>query len=579
LIIAGGEAQGHLSYPSHRILFCDVCRPVPNDPLVAYDRTPAGGLIVHREDAPCAAAAHGVPVPVRWVERAEVRDKNLTVFQLTAVDRRELLGDLLAKVYSLPTASLMGVEANTQRDGSAEVSMLVETSLAADMVKLQNAINQMPDVQRMIAMPPSTTQSLAGIQVAANPYVPNPYTYSQEVYDRLSFYDRAEPIQRILRWLNDPPPYRRLVLHGRRRVGKSSLVRHLQREVLRAQVTPAVTPVLVDCQSFGNGAAEQTVANHLVEAVCRDMQMTPPQRGPYEEPFAWLNRILQEAVKHLGQGRLLLVLDELSHLIDLQRTRRISPSLFNFLRAITTERRDLNWLLILQDVDYYDLSADMAADVAQGNGGGAASLLYGEEIHLQDFPPSEARKLIMEPMSRCGIECDSHFQQQIIDLTNGNPCLIQALCWYLVERVRSVGRQPTVNSADLDNAVSQVLRMGHLHFEHYLARLSGLRRALVAATAAYTPEGGWMDYTALAAALSARARRSLTPQEAEAAIRALQQQGTLQRDESIDHVCIPVRLFHRWVKGAIDVDTTVEEWMQGSGGTGERRSKGTEERV
>ena len=245
--------------------------------------------------------------------------------------------------------------------------------------------------------------------------------------------------------------------------GKSSLVQHLQYEVLPRLAAPVVVPAIVDCQSFGVQPSLQTVANHIVRAVCNATATPVPEFLPTDEPFTWLNRALSDVVKALGQYRLLLVIDEVSHLADQYRLGKLDATMLDFLRALTTARRDMNWLFIVQDADYYDAFA-----------WDAGALLNCEDLHLQDFPPEEALKLIQEPMRRCGMDFEKGIPERIIELTNGNPCLVQAVCWHLVERIRSVGRKPTVNSADLDMVIEEVLNRGQFHFEHYLARLTGL---------------------------------------------------------------------------------------------------------
>jgi (p)ppGpp synthase/HD superfamily hydrolase len=554
----------HLPYPPDRITLCDACRPVPNEPVMAFERPSGGGVMVHYagEGRRCHWPQHATSIPVRWVERQERQERMQTVLTITAHDRRQLLGDILRLAYLLPDVNVSGIEGGVQPDGSAMITLLVDAQEFASVVRLQNEIDALADVHHVIALPPSTPMALAGMLVAASGQAPNPYTYSQVVYGRLSFYDRVEAIQRILGWLQMPPPYQRFVIHGQRRVGKSSLVQHLQYEVLPRQAAPVVVPAIVDCQSFGAQPSLQTVANHIVRAVCNATATPVPEFLPTDEPFTWLNRTLSDVVKALGQYRLLLVIDEVSHLADQYRLGKLDATMLDFLRALTTARRDMNWLFIVQDVDYYDA---LAWD--------AGALLNCEDLHLQDFPPEEALKLIQEPMRRCGMDFEKGIPARIIELTNGNPCLVQAVCWHLVERIRSVGRKPTVNSADLDMVIEEVLNRGQFHFEHYLARLTGLNKAIVSAVAARSAEDNWAevpgeDVTSLHPSFSAQ-HAHVQQEDAHQALDRLVKQGVLESEAeptgATQRVRIRIDLFRKWAQRNLDVNTAIDEWLRQRG--------------
>jgi (p)ppGpp synthase/HD superfamily hydrolase len=552
----------HLPYPPDRITLCDACRPVPNEPIVAFERPSGAGLMVHAASGSrrCQWPQHANAVQVRWVERQERQERVQAVLNITAHDRRQLLGDVLRLAYRLPGVNVSGIEGGVQPDGSAMITLLVDAQDFAGVVRLQNDIDALADVHHVIALPPSTPMALAGMQVNATAQAPNPYTYSQVVYGRLSFYDRVEAIQRILHWLQTPPPTQRFVIHGQRRVGKSSLVQHLQYEVLPRQAAPVVVPALVDCQSFGAQPSLQNIANHIVRAVCNATSTPPPEQLPGDEPFTWLNRALGDAVKALGQYRLLLVVDEVSHLADQYRLGKLDAATLDFLRALTTARRDMNWLFIVQDVDYYDALS-----------WGAGALLNCEDLPLQDFPTEEALKLIQGPMRRCGIDFEPGIPERIIELTHGNPCLVQAVCWHLVERIRSVGRKPTVNNADLQTVIEEVLNRGQFHFEHYLARLSGLNKAIISAVAARSVGDRWAelpgeDITALHPSLGSL---HVQPEEVHQALDRLVKQGVLEYDAGPDaanrRVRIHVDLFRQWAQRNLDMHSAIEEWLRQCG--------------
>jgi hypothetical protein len=194
-----------------------------------------------------------------------------------------------------------------------------------------------------------------------------------------------------------------------------------------------------------------------------------------------------------------------------------------------------------------------------------------EDLPLQDFPTEEALKLIQGPMRRCGIDFEPGIPERIIELTHGNPCLVQAVCWHLVERIRSVGRKPTVNNADLQTVIEEVLNRGQFHFEHYLARLSGLNKAIISAVAARSVGDRWAelpgeDITALHPSLGSL---HVQPEEVHQALDRLVKQGVLEYDAGPDaanrRVRIHVDLFRQWAQRNLDMHSAIEEWLRQCG--------------
>src|SRR5207302_5833587 len=124
------------------------------------------------------------------------------------------------------------------------ITLAIEAEAVTRLVNVQAHLETVPGVRRVFSSLPSPSQLLS-LSPGVKRDQHNPYTY-QEVYDRLMFYDRESSIDTILKWLKEPPPTRRLILHGQRRVGKTSLAKYLMHEILPEQ--RMAQPVWIDFQ-------------------------------------------------------------------------------------------------------------------------------------------------------------------------------------------------------------------------------------------------------------------------------------------------------------------------------------------
>ncbi len=539
-----------LPYPAHLIRFCDLCRPVPGDRLLALERRKGSALphlVLHRQGyADCPGVrAPGRRVAVRWSSPAKsVTTRELALLEITAEDRAQLLDDILAVIYREPTARLYQVHAHAYSNGGADITLALEADSLTQLVAMQAGIGQVPHVQRVTFLPPSSAQRLT-FQSPAYKRLINPYT-TQEVYDRWMFHDREQPVAAISDWLAETGPTQPLILHGHRRVGKSSLARYLEYEVLPPQ--GQVVAVFVDLHGFSDGTPERFAA-HLVDRIAfslnRQGAFVPPPRRADEDPILWLERALVHAVAHLRGKRLLLMLDEFNALIEREPRKRVNPVLFRNLRSVMHAHRDVKWLLIVQEVQYQDPLS-----------WGSAGVLLQEtrQIGLDYLAADWARKLILGPAQRCGYTyADADLPDQILHLTQGSPYLIQIVCFHLVERARTYNRT-NLTQEDLDQAVKETKRQGGGYLHHFIEHLTPFQRSVLAALAHTEAAGAWVDTVVLAAQIRPRMRGQVV-HRLEAALVDLHRRGMIARRTTgaLAQVSIPLGLFHAWIRHALSV--------------------------
>ena len=186
--------------------------------------------------------------------------------------------------------------------------------------------------ERQPVLPVHSSSQFWALQTPVKEVPRNPYTY-QEVYDRLRFYDRQEPIDAILRWLEEALPTDRLILHGQRRVGKTSLAKYLIHEILPER--SVAQPVWIDFQDLTQFTAQSIVHKLILEPVQRAGML-------YEEtlPAAIMaltngnpyliqvlcHELLQRVIK---LHRMNVTADDLNHVVNLFTSEKDGSRIFH----------------------------------------------------------------------------------------------------------------------------------------------------------------------------------------------------------------------------------------------------------
>jgi len=547
-------------YDPARISVCMTCRPAPGDPIVGVEGpSQAAGrqLTVHEAGKPHAAEAAGgaAPVQLDWAKPATFDTSDLLVFRLKGIDRPGLLRDVLEAVR-LSRVELLKVDAETSGDGQAGITLLLRGEWLGGFDKVSERLSKISDFDHIQPSSPSPSQRIALSASPAYvpvppPPVPNPYT-AEEVYERGIFFNRERPLNEILQWLSEPPPRKVMILHGQRRVGKTSLVKYLMREYL-SQYRLA-HPVFVDFQGL-NAYSSAEVASIIVRRVFESLRQPTPPREQDEPPWVWADRALGQALK-LHQ-RLLVIIDEFNFLIDAEANGTLDSAVYDNLRFLMNEQRDVNWLLVVQDTHFHD------PELWRG-----ASVLFQKNrtLAVHHLDRDNANLLAVEPARKCGVKLRPRDKARILNrmmrLTAGSPFLIQLLCHEIVEKATR-DKLSYVEEKHLDEAAALLLHIGQRHFAHFKKNLVGIREVVMAAVA-----------TALKNRKSApeeKVRRMLReaapeirPEAVDKSLAALRAEGLISfkcwGEGGARRITVPIELFRRFIARDPDLPGAAEKW-------------------
>jgi GTP pyrophosphokinase len=535
----------------HSISFCGYCEPVPGEAIVGVQSYSRQGprLRVHvRTCKDLGEVPSSVRVALAWSAPADLPGEQM-VCQVVAEDRVGLLRDLLGVIADDPDANLYAAAAQVHDDGSADLSLTIGAPSLAHLSQIRAQIETSPGVRQVMLVPPTPTQQPQQHPLTSEGLQANPYVVDREVYGRKHFYNREREIDRLLRWIDAAPGL--LALHGQRRVGKTSLVKHLAYGVLTE--TNLAHPVYIDLQGLALGRYDGLgLATYLVQHVYESFGLPVP---PYDgtPPIMWLNRLLDAAVRLARNRKLVLMIDEFAKLIACEQRGQVEPLLFDNLCATLAQQRAIHCLLIVQE-SYYS---------SPDTWGGAAPLLQrAHSMPLAHLDRAWALRLIREPMLRSGRQFQSKaIPLRIAELSDGNPYIINGLCYELIERVRAAERN-NVTDDDLDQVVMLMLEQGQRWFNHYLSDLTPLDRLALRAFHDLGGADGWVNRQELVARLEQQAPGA-SSRELHKSLEKLRWRGMLVFDEvrAPSQIQLPMGLFRRWIADNVDVDVAQREWL------------------
>lgn len=455
----------------HQLQIAQCCRPRPGEDIV--------GLVSRRQGEIQRVRVHKITckripphderLPLQW--RLQPRLKLLVELQMTAHDEDGLLGDALAVIYAhRPRATLHKVEAVADR-GVARASFNIEAESNDVLEQIIAALQALPgrtvvDVRQM-RLPPSEME--AALQLGAAGSI-NPYT-RLPIHEQAMFFGRNQELLQIYELLR--AGVGNIWLMGQKRVGKTSLLFHLKDYYLKDR---GFVLVFIDFQLLGN-VATNNLYFEVANAIYNELQADPrigdlgaPLPGVFaHQPPAQLISYLNSVQSRLGANRLVLLLDEFSRTTDAYLQGALHRSFFDEWRGlIQASAPKIAYITVFQQQTYQSLSLHAQQEA---NDPSWHLMELGERLVLKALSSQDVRRLIEWPM-RNFLEYTPETLDAMVQLTGGNPFLIQALCFKLATQMSRRDRRQA-DLGDLEEVRAEFMQPSESLFAHFLDVLKG----------------------------------------------------------------------------------------------------------
>lgn len=268
----------------------------------------------------------------------------------------------------------------------------------------------------------------------------NPFIGKAPVGQERSFIGRKDTLHTILKALRNENG-NGIVLYGPRRMGKTSLLRHLENWLPKQG---NYIPLYFDLQDHASQTLEQ-VLNDLANSVAEKLNVSIPGNVEPSNFPNWLGQLLKSLPEKTA---LVLFFDEFDMLGD-PKTQQAGSAFLPYLRSNLLELNPqrLHFIFAISR-SYEDLSLDMLS-VFKAMSSIFVSLYNREEtmelIHLSELNNS--------------LQWTKAASEKVWQLTQGHPNLTAMLCLEVWERAyeKEPVSLPIATVTDVDTAISDVL--------------------------------------------------------------------------------------------------------------------------
>ncbi|MEN1760066.1 ATP-binding protein [Anoxynatronum sibiricum] len=270
------------------------------------------------------------------------------------------------------------------------------------------------------------------------------------------------------------------LVYGLRRIGKSSLLHYVYRNAPKPYI-----PVFCDVQQLTSveNTAELVYDLFVMDTVRtlkqKGISMDMPDEAFFEDnPVRRLGQFFRQLEEHLGEHKLLLLLDEFEAVIDGVQEKRFSNHLFPLLRS-QMQHSDKIRLMIAGGGYLVDRMTDDALKISD-----TAQLL---KVGFMDRKGTHS-------MIQVPYEGELTYLTETLDrvflMTSGHPYYTSILCKAMVDRMNRENRR-VVYPSDVDDAVANTLQMNEKqnYFDHLWETVTDpAERVVLAMTAEASPK-------------------------------------------------------------------------------------------
>ena len=270
------------------------------------------------------------------------------------------------------------------------------------------------------------------VRAEVTPETPNPFIFGTPVaeteYSLFSgWQDVVRQIEGSILGARQSPT---LLLHGARRMGKTSILNQLAR-LLGHHFVPAI----IDCQNPSVRSSAETMLHSLARKISEGLQrrsvIVEPlnKTGLESEPFTAFDEWVDELERRMpADMRILLCLDEYERLTDTV-AKGWGSAVLDLLRYTIQHRREV--VLMFTGAHTFAELGPTWTD----------RFINARRIRVSFLKREEALPLLTNPIPEFDMTYELEALEVIIKVTNGQPFLLQSVAFELVQFLNEQGRE------------------------------------------------------------------------------------------------------------------------------------------
>lgn len=420
------------------------CHPVAPQAIIGLVLKRERGISVHRDTCPEAGRSRAT-VRVAWQSVRLQLGRTVDVY---AHDRIGLLRDVTGAV-SASAVSISSSQLFQAPDGMAQLSL----SLArADESTIEHVRRQIAEIEGVVSALYRTRAAGSGMASISDA---NPFTLYPVKGFR--FFGRSQELRAFTALVASS--HGSVLVHGPRRIGKTSILQHVQE-------TNALGHAFLPVWARLQGKVSVLMIVREIETQCIGAVPGVPavkwnEKASPHEHVARLSRFL-DAVAARSDKRLVLMLDEFQAVGILEGGASSAVPLLEFLRGETVGRQAIR-LAVAASGPRRLLDSQLTA----------AGLESTVDIPLGFLSEESAREAITSPLSE--IVFDEPVVERFVSYSAGHPFFLsmQAMQAHSWATQNGVGR---VATTDLDEVLHLAVGLGETHFGHVWGEGTGMTR-------------------------------------------------------------------------------------------------------
>ena len=283
----------------------------------------------------------------------------------------------------------------------------------------------------------------------------NPYIAGAPVTEKRMFFGREDIFDWIERSLSGQYADHILVVHGQRRVGKTSVLKQLSNRLPKRYI-----PIFFDLQGRTHTTLDRFLwwlAREIVRVLKqdRDVSITPPDKELFTQDIEYFEtRFLPNLKPVLGDNSvLLLTFDEFDNLEESEVKETLAQPLIDHLRRMMGNP-NVNFIFSIG-------SSGRKLENMQANYTEFFKTALYRKISF--LTRDDAHRLITMPVQGM-IEYDKDAVQHIFEIVSGHPYFTQLICHELFSQCQKTGGR-TVTLRDVDSVLDDVVERGTVNLK------------------------------------------------------------------------------------------------------------------
>jgi ABC-type branched-subunit amino acid transport system substrate-binding protein len=300
-------------------------------------------------------------------------------------------------------------------------------------------------------------------------FPPNPYIIGSAINDPNKFFGRQKLFQFIETNLIQGVPV--ILLHGQRRVGKSSVLYQIPKSVFKDDEAyrNQFSFIFFDLQNKSNKSLAEILHNLATKILIdlklnQDRAIVPTQEDLADNIDIFARRFLPQIYQELGNTNIVLLLDEFdvvseenSHQNYRNQIEKKGGGFFRYLQLLLSNQQKLFIIPVIgRHLDEMPKLRTLFK--------GAPS----QNIGLLD--EDEAKELITKPLTGV-IEYKEDVIQAILNLSAGHPYFTQIICFNLFIQAR-YNNNPQITIEDVNNIVEKAIESAEAGLDWFWNGLS-----------------------------------------------------------------------------------------------------------